>query len=97
MIRHVFMLQFTPDATDGQIAALVESARQLPQEIGTVRSFWCGVDKRLNQNNADFGIIADFDDESGWREYLEAPAHVSFAREFVAPLRGNMNALQIEI
>lgn len=61
-----------------------------------VESFRSGVDLGLNPGNSDVAIVAEFADETAWRAYLEAPAHVAFIAEHVTPLCATWSAIRFD-
>jgi hypothetical protein len=96
VFTHVWSMTFTEDATDAQRAAFVATMAELPSQIEGVESFRSGVDLRLNPGNSDVVIVAEFTDETAWRAYLEAPAHVAFIEKHVTPLCATWSAIQFD-
>ena len=47
--------------------------------------------------NAQFGIVADFDDVDGWRRYVAHPAHVAVLRDRIRPILATRTAVQVEL
>ena len=65
---------FTLDA-DADLDGLVASLRRLPELIAEIRSYEVLADAGLAEGNAQVAVIGTFDDEAGWRAYLEHPEH----------------------
>ena len=49
----------------------------------------------LREGNADFAVVADFDDEDGWRLYTEDPEHRRVIEELIAPVTEVRSAIQL--
>lgn len=95
MITHVWSMTFNEQATAEQRAEFGTAMAKLPGQIDGVASFTSGGDLGLNPGNSEVVIIAEFADEQSWRSYIEAPAHVAFVEQHVAPLCATWNAIQI--
>ena len=96
MFTHIWSMSFTEDATGDQRATFVTTMAELPSQIEGVESFRSGVDLGLNPGNSDVVIVAEFADETAWRSYLEAPAHVAFIEKHVTPLCASWSAIQFD-
>ncbi len=82
-----------PNAVDALRAALAE----LPGQISEIRAYTFGPDIGLASGNADFAVIADFDDASAWQRYQTHPAHVAVVERCVTPFFERRHAVQLEI
>jgi hypothetical protein len=82
VLRHVVM--FTLDA-DADLDGLVASLRRLPELIAEIRSYEVLADAGLAEGNAQVAVIGTFDDEAGWRAYLEHPEHQAVVQEQIRP------------
>ncbi len=97
MLRHVVVLRWKPGTTAAQLAALVRAIATLPAQIPGIRAYRFGADARLSSGNFDFAIVADFDDEAGFRAYVSHPAHQRFIAEHTRPLAADRAAVQFRI
>lgn len=97
MLRHVVCLTFRDGTDPGEVAALRAALSELPGRIPEIRSYSFGTDVGLAAGNADFAVVADFDDESGWRAYQEHPDHVRVREEHVVPIAEHRTSVQFEI
>ena len=88
MIRHVVGLTWTADATEADATALRAALADLPGQIPEIRGYTFGTDLGLADGNADFAIVADFDDVdaadvdeafAAWRAECDHARHVSAA------------------
>ena len=94
MIRHCVTFRFGPEATPEAVEALVAALGALPDAIAEIRDYRFGPDLGLRETNADFAVVADFEDESAFRTYATHPAHVTVIDELVSPIVVERNAVQ---
>lgn len=97
MIRHCVLLRVRDGATPDAVAACVEALRALPARIPEIRTYEVGTDLGWRDGNADIGIAATFDDEAGWRRYVEHPDHVAVIEEHIVPLVESRQSVQFTI
>ena len=95
MIRHTVVFRFAEGTPAERVQAIREALMGLPGRVPEVRSFSCGGDLGLREGNADFAIVAEFDDEEGWRAYQDDPEHQRIIRELIAPVTEQRLAAQI--
>jgi hypothetical protein len=96
-IRHVVLLRWKPGTTPAQLEALARAIATLPAQIPEIRTYRFGADAGLAAGNFDFAIVADFDDEVGFRAYASHPAHQRFIVEHTRPLAAERAAVQFRI
>jgi hypothetical protein len=96
MFRHVALFSWKPEATDAERLALAEQLRKLPGMISTIRGFYIGPDAGLNTGNADFAVVAEFDDEAGYLVYRDDPEHRRIISEYLRPILASRAAVQFE-
>ena len=95
MIRHTVVFRFAEGTPAERVQAIREALMGLPGRVPEVRSFSCGGDLGLREGNADFAIVAEFDDEDGWRAYQDDPEHQRIIRELISPVVEQRLAAQI--
>lgn len=95
MLRHVVTFTWNEAATPAALDVIVAALLALPGQIPELRSYHVGPDAGLDDGNADFAIVADFDDEAGWRAYQEHPAHQA-VRDLLRPIVASRAAVQHE-
>jgi hypothetical protein len=91
------LFRFAPGTTAEQIRALADGLAGLPAAIPSIRWYGFGPDLALREGAADFALVADFDDEAGWRKYLEHPAHARLVAELLEPIMGERVSAQIDL
>ncbi len=94
MIRHVSLLTWVEDVTPEQIEAVTAGLRALPAIIPELRDYRVGSDLGIDQGNATFVVIGDFDDEAGYLAYRDHPDHQAVAREHILPILAGRTAAQ---
>ena len=62
MIRHVVVITWKPEATAEQKQQASDGLATLPALMSGLRSYMFGPDVGVSNGNADFAIVADFDD-----------------------------------
>lgn len=97
MIRHVAMFTWKPEATAEQIALVSAELGKLPPLLTGVRNYTFGADAGVNEGNADFVVVGDFDSVDAYRGYRDHPEHVRVATQVIGPMVANRMAIQIEI
>ena len=96
MFRHVVLMTWTKATTGEQIASVVDGLRALPGQVAAIRGFSFGEDAGVSSGNADLAVVADFDDERGYREYAGHPAHMRLVDERIKPILTARTAVQYD-
>ncbi len=96
MFRHVVVLTLTPEATDDQRSVLMTALRRLPDSIAAIRHYSAGLDAGIDRGNADVVAVGDFDDQAGYVEYRDHPAHQQVITDFILPILASRTAIQYE-
>ncbi|MFP4513904.1 MAG: Dabb family protein [Acidimicrobiales bacterium] len=94
MIRHCVIFRFVDDASDEAIAAFEAGLSALPAAIDDIKAYSYGRDLGLRDTNADFAVVADFDDEAGYLAYADHPAHRAVIRDLADPIVAERDAVQ---
>jgi hypothetical protein len=97
VIRHIVLLTLKADAPDDAPRAIVEALRRLPNAIPAIRDYQAGVDLGMAPGNATIAATALFDDEAGYFEYRDHPAHREVIEKQIDPVRQSRSAIQFEI
>ena len=86
MLVHNVFFKWKPGTTPADITEMTAALATLPGSVPSIRSYIFGSDLGLSSGTAwDFAIVAQFDDEAGWKGYLEHPAHEKVRAESLAP------------
>lgn len=86
MLYHVIALRFSDGTTAEQIKELADGLMGLRSKIGTIRSMRMGKDLRIRPDNFEFASLTEFDDEAGYLEFRDHPAHEQVVRDYVRPI-----------
>jgi hypothetical protein len=97
VLRHIALFRFADGVQPEQIRAMRDGLAGLPEACPSIRVYRFGPDLALRPGNADFAVVADFDDEAGWREYQENTEHKRVIAELIAPIASERTAVQIDI
>ncbi len=97
MLRHTVLLTLSTDPASDATKAIVEALRKLPAQISSIREYEVGADLGLNEGNATIAVVARFDDERGYVEYRDHPAHRAVIDELITPVRQSRAAIQFEV
>lgn len=95
-ITHVVTFTWTEGTDADTVTEIAAVLRAFVDAAGLtgLRSWTCGSDAGLTENNADFAVVAVFDDEDGYRAYRDHPEHRRIIAERIAPLIGSRSAVQ---
>lgn len=94
MIAHVVTITFTPETSSEHISRSWDELRSLLGVVPTLRQIVGGTDLGFDAANAQLAFVCFFDDQDGWAEYQQHPAHQAFAAEFIRPYLVARNATQ---
>jgi len=94
-LRHVVCVTWKAGTSATAVTALCEALAGLPTLIPEIQGYAFGSDLGLADTNADFAIVADFDDVTAWRRYQEHPEHQRVLAEHIRPNLESRAAVQI--
>jgi Stress responsive A/B Barrel Domain len=95
MLRHIAVLRWKPGTTDEQVELIERGLAALPERLPQLRAYAFGRDLGLREGNADFAVVADFDDEDAWRAYAQDVEHRRVIAELIAPVTDVRSAVQL--
>lgn len=64
-LRHVVILKLIPDVTQEQIETMKSELGKLPGIIPQIKKYTFNTDMKISEGNADFAVVADFENEVG--------------------------------
>jgi hypothetical protein len=94
VFRHIALFRFVDDATDEQVAAVVEGLRSLPAQIPELVDYRVGPDAGITDGSYDFAVVADFAEEADFPRYRDHPAHQAVATGLVRPILADRATVQ---
>lgn len=86
MLHHVIELRFVEGTTDERIQEMAAGLLGLRDQIGTIRSMRVGRDLGIRADNFQWASLTEFDDEAGYLEFRDHPAHQEWVREHIRPI-----------
>jgi hypothetical protein len=95
MLRHVAVFTWNPETTEDDKARLASGLAALPGQIPEIRAYVFGPDARLGNSNADFAVVADFDDAAAYARYADHPAHQALLAELLRPILAERHSVQV--
>lgn len=96
MLRHIVLVTYKPEATADQRAAMLATVAAFVEQVPEVQSLTCGENVGSGPNHHDFAIVADFDDLSAFRRYIESDAHQSYVETYAKVIVEKIAAIQHE-
>jgi Stress responsive A/B Barrel Domain len=90
------MLTFASEATDEQVAAIEAALSGLPARLPGLRAYTFGRDAGINEGQASFAVVADFDTVGDYVEYRDDPEHRRILGDLIAPILAARTAAQYE-
>jgi len=98
MPHHVVALTWNDDVPSNHHETVTKVLYEMVTHIPSVRDYKCGPDLGVSApTNADYLIVATFDDVEGWRAYDENALHNEVRAKFFKPYIATRAAIQIEI
>jgi hypothetical protein len=91
---HTALFRWKEGTTPQEVAAVRSALEAMVPDIPEIRHYRVGADAGLVEGNWDFVVVADFDDEAGWRAYTAHPVHQSIIAELIRPLVAERAAVQ---
>ena len=88
------MMQLSSEATDEDVAAIIAALRSLPEMVPEIRSYSVGRDAGLAEGNFDIALVADFDDQAGYKAYAQNPDHLAVIAARIRPFLAGRSAVQ---
>ena len=97
MIRHVVLISWVPEVTVEQVRRVETGLNALKPLIGGLRDYQIGPNAGIIEGNADFAVVADFDDEESYLVYRNHPAHRKVIEEAINPIARRRVAVQYRL
>ena len=95
MIVHIVLFIWKEGVSHSQIEALTRAIGQLPKQIPELQELRFGPDVKLRTGNADYGLVAIFADETGWKAYQASAAHKTLVADYITPIVASRVAIQM--
>ena len=96
-LRHLVLLNFTPETTIDDVTDITEALRTLPALIPELVAYHVGPNLGIADGTWDYGIAADFADQDDWATYRDHPDHVRIIHDLIAPHVRERAAVQYDL
>jgi hypothetical protein len=96
-VRHVVVFSWKDGVTPEQIEGVSAALRRLSVVIPEIRDYRFGPDLGVNEGNADFVVVADFDSLDDYLVYRDHPDHRAVVNETIRPLLADRTAVQYQL
>ena len=97
MFRHIVTFRWVDGTTEEQRREAEAEIATLPPLMRGLREYRFGHDAGVVDGNADFAIIADFDDADAYFAYRDHPAHQDVVRRITRPLTKERMTVHLEM
>lgn len=103
MFRHIALFRWSDEITTDAVARLTDALRACAKAVPEVRGYACGPDVVAaagggpSDDRFDYAVVADFDDEAGWRVYDGSEEHARVRAELIRPFLAARIVAQLEI
>lgn len=92
------VFRWVEGSSSDDVDALATALAGLPAVIPEIRSYRFGPDAGLGVSaNADFAVVADFDDADGFATYAAHPAHQDLLVRLLRPILAERMSVQMVI
>ena len=96
-IVHIVTLTWKESVQPSQIVTYANLLRELSSRVEGVCWFSCGSDMGLRNGNADFAVVAFFENETAFRRYLEDPLHLEIIRDYASKMVITRTTAQLRV
>ena len=96
MFRHVVLFRWAEGTDDQQRRRVEAEIGSLPPLMTGLRDYRFGHDAGI-AGNADFAIVADFDDAAAYLAYRDHPSHQDVIARITRPITADRMSVQFEI
>ena len=96
MLQHVVAITWNDQVPPNYAETVSAVLQEMAAHISTVREYHCGPDLGVSTAvNADYLIVATFDDVDGWRQYDEDASHNEIRAQYFKPYIASRASAQI--
>ena len=95
MITHIVTFVWNDQVPSGHAEFAQTELYAYARTLKGCVSYTCGPDIGINQDNADFAVVAVFEDEASWHAYDTADEHNRIRAEIFRPYVSARSAVQV--
>lgn len=96
MLKHIVLLNWKENTSQHKIDEVTEGFLKLKESISDIVSYQFGPDAGVYRGNAEYALIAEFEDEVKFKAYVKHPDHVRFMSEVSGPIIETFQSIQIQ-
>ncbi|EID81421.1 hypothetical protein W59_03141 [Rhodococcus opacus RKJ300 = JCM 13270] len=85
MLIHVVTFTFKPSISTSEIDEFQEDFKFFVDQIPYARNVRHGIDLGTRPNNASYALLAHFQDEADFQQYLDHPLHKELIQSTIVP------------
>ena len=97
MIRHIVLMKWKEGTPDQAIQAVSDAFARLPGLIPEIRAYQFGPDLGIYPGNADYLLVADFDNQQDFKTYASNQDHIALMKSVSMPIMESFQSAQFEI
>jgi hypothetical protein len=97
MIKHVVLLTWKDGVSQEQIDKVTTEFRILGDEIEEVAGCEFGQDAKIYKGNADYALVADFNNEADLKAYVVHPKHQELLARVTGPILESFLSVQFTV
>ncbi len=97
MIRHIVLMKWKENTPDQAVRAVSDAFARLPPLIPEIRAYKFGPDLGIYPGNADYLLVADFDNQEDFKSYANNQDHIELMKSVSMPIMESFNSAQFEI
>lgn len=96
MLQHVVAITWNDQVPPNYAETVSDVLQEMASDVPSVREFHCGPDLGISTAvNADYLIVATFDDVDGWHQYDEDVSHNEIRAKYLKPYVASRATAQI--
>ncbi len=98
MLQHVVAITWNDQVPPNHAETVSAVLQEMALHISSVREYNCGPDLGISTAlNANYLIVATFDDVDGWRQYDEDVSHNEIRAKYFKPYIASRTSAQITL
>ena len=97
MIKHLVLLNWKKGVSETDITAVTDGFARMADLIDIIRRYQFGPDAGLYKGNADYALVAEFNNAADLKAYVNHPDHQALMKEVIGPLLDSYQSVQFEM
>lgn len=97
MIKHVVLLTWKENVLQEQVDAVTAAFRALGDEMEEIVGYEFGQDAGIFKGNADYALVAEFQNEADLKTYVFHPSHQELLAKVTGPIMESFQSVQFSV